>query len=218
MRRIRGFSVLLLAAALGGGLALIAAPLLAQVGPGVFAVALRPAAIAQYHLKVDNSTTPQRTNIGCETDQTGSATVNGLRIVGAAAGSPPLISAVACTGGDANIGISLRPLGTSGISIGASGTGMRQLVVYSQTLSPTANAANSPVGALIPFNQTFTVTGLAVADAIYLDSGNVAVTINCPHVAARVSATDTLQVTFGKFTTDLCTPATGIYHVVAVRT
>ena len=118
MRRIRGFSVLLLAAALGGGLALVVAPLLAQVGPGVFAVALRPAGIAQYHLKVDNSTTPQRTNIGCETDQLNTTTVNGMRLVGAAAGANPTLSTVACTGGDTNIPLTITPAGTGTVVLG----------------------------------------------------------------------------------------------------
>lgn len=107
--------------ALGAALLLVvglSAELIAQAAKGNNPVALRGAPSQQNTLKVDNSTTPNRVNIGCETDQENTATVNGARVVGAATGSNPTLSAVACTGGDAAIGLTLTPLGTGTVILG----------------------------------------------------------------------------------------------------
>jgi hypothetical protein len=85
---------------------------------GLFYLATVAGSGSQSTLRVDTSTTPNRTEIGCETDRLNTTTVNGLRAVGAATGANPTISAVACTGGDSNIGITLTPAGTGTVTIG----------------------------------------------------------------------------------------------------
>ena len=105
-------AVALLAAALGLTLTLgaVVGVVVAQSAKGNFPVQLRGGPTAQNTLKVDNSVTPARTNFGCEKDQEGGASqpVNGLRIVGAIAGSGPIIQTVPCTGGDAAIPLQMN--------------------------------------------------------------------------------------------------------------
>lgn len=89
--------------------------------------------------------------------------------------------------------------------LGSSGTALSQMRVYTPTLTPAA------VGTGAPTEQTFTVTGLATSDTI---------TVNAPGAAvfsARVSAANTLALTFMPAGTGTYTPPAGTYRIVAVR-
>jgi len=76
---------------------------------------------------------------------------------------------------------------------------------YTQTLTPTVVSAGMPV------EQTFTVTGLDTTDTV---------TVNAPGPAifnARVSATNTLAITFMPPAAGSYTPPSGTYRIVAIR-
>lgn len=98
----------------------------------------------------------------------------------------------------------------STLKVGASGTALTQVRVYTSSITPVATAA-----AIGTTAQTFTVTGLTTADTVYVNVPGI--TALCPVVAARVSAADTLQLWFATLTAAACTPAAGNHVVVAVR-
>lgn len=94
---------------------------------------------------------------------------------------------------------------TYGLQVGASGTTLTQAVVYTPSLSPTAVTAGAFVA------QNFTVTGLATTDTV---------TVNAPGAAvfsARVSAANTLSITFMPPATGSYIPPLGVYRILAVR-
>lgn len=82
--------------------------------------------------------------------------------------------------------------------------------MYAPSLTPVATAA-----AIGTTEQTFTVTGLATTDRVYVNGP--APTSLCPTVHARVSAANTLALAFSTLTAAACTPAAGTYNVVALR-
>lgn len=94
-------------------------------------------------------------------------------------------------------------------TVGSSGTPITQVVVYSQTLTPAAVAAATVA------EQTFTVTGLATTDKVFIngpaDAGAVGV------AGVRVSAANTLAIRFVNPTAGALTPASGAYNIVAMR-
>lgn len=177
---MRARALLLVAAALVLGLALPAA---AQP-PGRYPVMVRPSTLAQYHFKIDNSTTPNRTEIGCEVDQLGGTFVNGLRIVGAVAGSGATISGVGCTnGGDAN----------PGVTIGATG----------QTLTL--------LGTVVAANLSFTtLTATGTSNQIVLGTSPNTTTISAPAPSGAITLTlpITTDTLVGRATTDTLTNKT----------
>lgn len=99
---------------------------------------------------------------------------------------------------------------TTSLTVGG-GTAVTKLVVYAAVLTPSAVAANTTA------EQTFTVTGLTTADTI--------IGVNKPTAQAglgiagvRVSAADTLAITFVNATAGSLTPtASQTYSVVALR-
>jgi hypothetical protein len=98
---------------------------------------------------------------------------------------------------------------SAGLALGASGTVVTQTRVYSQTLTPTAVGANGVS------EQTFTVTGLTTADKVFINPpapANQAIPIAC-----RVSAADTIAITFLNPTAGSLTPGSGAYKIVAIR-
>lgn len=96
------------------------------------------------------------------------------------------------------------------VAIGASGTAITEVRVYSQALTPVATAA-----AIQTIEQTFTVTGLTTADKVFVNGP--APTSLCPAVTFRVSAANTLAIGFSTLTAVACTPIAGTYNIVAVR-
>src|SRR5207245_724427 len=101
-------------------------------------------------------------------------------------------------------------LGSSGLNVGPSGTLLTQLRVYLLSLTPVALAAT-----LGGQEQSFAVTGLATTDTVAVNPPGQ--TQNCPLVGARVSALNTLMLTFDNATASANVPAAGVYRVLAVR-
>lgn len=95
--------------------------------------------------------------------------------------------------------------------LGASGTAVTQLKIYTPSLSPSAVAANTTA------EQTFSVSGLTTADSILCVNKPTA-QAGLGIVGYRVSAADTLAVTFSNNTGSPITPtASETYRVVALR-
>lgn len=82
--------------------------------------------------------------------------------------------------------------------------------MFAPSLTPAATAA-----AIGTTEQSFTVTGLATSDRVYVNGP--APTSLCPMVHARVSAANTLTLAFSTLTAAACTPVAGTYNVVALR-
>lgn len=97
----------------------------------------------------------------------------------------------------------------SGVAVGASGTELSQIKVYSQTITPASVAAATVA------EQTFTVTGLTTADKVIVNPAAIA---NSTGIAGvRVSAADTLAVRFSNPTAGALTPTAGTWAIVAIR-
>lgn len=99
--------------------------------------------------------------------------------------------------------------GNASVKIGSSGTALTQAVVYSQTITPASVAAATVA------EQTFTVTGLTTADKVFV---NHAATGNATGIAGvRVSAANTLAVSFVNPTAGALVPGAGTWSIVAIR-
>ena len=97
---------------------------------------------------------------------------------------------------------------TTSATVG-SGTAITKIVVYSQTVTPAS------VAAITVAEQTFTVTGLTTADKVFV---NPAATGNSTGLAGvRVSAANTLAVSFVNPTAGALTPGAGTWAIVAIR-
>lgn len=81
---------------------------------------------------------------------------------------------------------------------------------YPVSFTPVATAA-----AIGTTEQALTATGVALDDVVYVNAPSI--TALCPLVGARVSAASTVQLQFATMTAAACTPAAGVYRVVAVR-
>lgn len=93
----------------------------------------------------------------------------------------------------------------SSLQIGTSGTAITQQTVYTPSLTPASVSAGAPA------EQTFTVTGLATTDTVIVNAPGAAV------FNARVSAANTLAVTFMPPAAGSYTPPAGTYRIVAIR-
>ena len=71
------------------------------------------------------------------------------------------------------------------------------------------------VGAATCAEQNFTVTGLAVGD--FVDLSPPSITAGVAPVCARVSAANTLTVTFCNPTAGALVPAAGVYRIQVMR-
>lgn len=93
----------------------------------------------------------------------------------------------------------------------ANGTELTQIRLYSATLSPVGVAANTTA------EQTFTVTGLATSDKVLFVNKPTA-QAGLGIVGMRVSAANTLGITFSNNTATSITPtAAEAYLVGAIR-
>ncbi|MCI0349119.1 MAG: hypothetical protein L0Z53_06800 [Acidobacteriales bacterium] len=94
-------------------------------------------------------------------------------------------------------------------AIGASGTPLTQIRVYSQSITPASVAAATAA------EQTFTITGLATTDKVAM---NPAATGNATGVCScRVTAANTIGITFVNPTAGALTPGAGTYTFIAFR-
>lgn len=89
------------------------------------------------------------------------------------------------------------------------GTPITKIVVYTPTLTPAGVAATTTA------EQTFTVSGLTTDDKVIVNGP--APTAGTGIVNARVSATNTLAITFANVTAGALTPTSGPYKVIAFR-
>ncbi len=94
------------------------------------------------------------------------------------------------------------------ITVGG-GTAVTKIAVYTATLTPTSVAAATTA------EQTFTVNGLTTTDKVIVNGPTP--TAGTGIVNARVSAANTLAITFINTTEAAATPATGTYTIIAIR-
>lgn len=81
--------------------------------------------------------------------------------------------------------------------------------VYSEALTPASVAANTTA------EQTFTVTGLATSDIVVVNKPSLDAGIGIAN--ARVSATDTLAITYINATGGAIVPTSETYNILTVR-
>jgi hypothetical protein len=99
---------------------------------------------------------------------------------------------------------------TTSLKVGSSGTAVTQMRIYTPTLNPSNVAAASTA------EQTYTVTGLATNDVVYINKPSL--TSGCSIGNVRVSATDTLAITWVNILSILgCDPPSEVYSLVAIR-
>ena len=92
---------------------------------------------------------------------------------------------------------------------GNTGTAITNIRVYSQSLDVASVAANTTA------EQTFTVTGLATGDKVFVNKP--ALNAGLGVCNARVSAANTLALTFNNNTGVAIDPAAETYQIVAIR-
>jgi len=80
---------------------------------------------------------------------------------------------------------------------------------FTATLDPTSVSANTTD------EQTFTVEGLSTSDIVYVNKPTHQTGLGI--VNCRVSATDTLAITFGNFTGSPIDPSSEDYFITAIR-
>lgn len=98
------------------------------------------------------------------------------------------------------------------LAVGASGTAITQVKVYSQTITPASVGGLGATGSV----QTFTVTGLATTDKVTLNTG-AAATTGTGIGGVRCSATDTLEITYYNSTVGALTPVSSTCQILATR-
>jgi hypothetical protein len=150
-----------------------------------------------------------------------SATISGAATVGTTLGVTGAttlagVSATSATiSGAATVGTTLGVTGattlTGGVTVGSTGTPYTLVKTYSPSLTPASIGSGAGTS-----EQTFAVTGLAVGDVVVVNPPGL--TQYCAMTAARVSAADTLALTFvNDKSSGGCTPLAGVYKVVAFR-
>lgn len=97
----------------------------------------------------------------------------------------------------------------SALGIGSGGTDLSLVKAYATTINPASIAAATSA------EQTFTVTGLAVGDLPVVIKPTA--TPGAGIVNARVSAANTLALTFMNATAAAVDPASEVYTVLAFR-
>lgn len=98
----------------------------------------------------------------------------------------------------------------SALGIGSGGSEFSLVKVYTATINPAAVAAGTSA------EQTFTVAGLAVGDIVVVNKPTATTGVGI--VNARVSAANTLALTFMNATAGSVDPASESYTILAFRT
>jgi hypothetical protein len=149
------------------------------------------------------------TVLGVETLRLNATTngVNYLAVTPAIANGNVLL---APQGTDTDVDLELRGKGTGGVQIGASGTPITELRIFTATIDPASVAANTTA------EQTFTVTGLTTSHRI-IQVIKPTLTAGLGIVNSRVSATDTIAITFSNNTGSGIDAASESYIIVAVK-
>jgi len=197
-RWLAGLAGLLLATGLGVGY-LVAQP------AAPFYFALSPSGLVNNTLRYQPGFSPQRVEGGCESERTGAGAVNGWRLSGGTAGNPITLTAFPCATGDANIGISLVPAGTGGVSFTGTGT-----QVATRTFFGAMEACRADNALLIP-------TRIAAGDfalartAAGAETYNVNCTFKLPFqlTANKGARIDSIEVSYQVLTVALTTHTFG---------
>ena len=87
--------------------------------------------------------------------------------------------------------------------------GFAKISTYSQELAPSSVAANTTA------EQTFTVSGLSTNDVVFVNKPTLNAGVGIAN--ARVSAADTLAITYINSTGGAVVPTTETYKIVAIR-
>ncbi|HEU5187964.1 MAG TPA: collagen-like protein [Candidatus Saccharimonadales bacterium] len=99
---------------------------------------------------------------------------------------------------------------SSSVTVGASGSAISQIRYYTPTLNP----ANVPAASTS--EQTFTVSGLTTDDTVIVNKPSL--TSGCGVIGARVSAADTLAISWVNVLGVLgCDPPSEVYKIMALR-
>lgn len=98
---------------------------------------------------------------------------------------------------------------TVALTVGTSGTAITQVRVYAQAIDPAS------VAALTTAEQTFTVTGLTTGDKVFVNKPTNTAGLGIVNV--RVSAADTLAITFMNCTAAPIDAASETYTITAIR-
>lgn len=98
----------------------------------------------------------------------------------------------------------------NGLIIGSGGTGIKLVKGYTPSLTPAAVGTNTTA------EQTFTVTGLTTADKVIVNGPAHPAGLALCNV--RVTAADTIGLTFMNTSAGSLTPTSGTYNVIAIRT
>lgn len=96
----------------------------------------------------------------------------------------------------------------TGITVGSNGTPILGIQVFTVTLTPSSVAATTTA------EQTFTVNGLLTNHKVIVNGPTP--TAGTGIVNARVSAANTLALTFINTTAAAATPAAGTYIIIAI--
>jgi len=93
------------------------------------------------------------------------------------------------------------------LRVSREGSELSRITVYTATIDPTEVAANS-ISA-----QTFAVTGLSTADTVIVNPGTNVIGIG----AVRVTAANTLEVTFINPTATAIDPPSSTWKIIAIE-
>jgi hypothetical protein len=136
---------------------------------------------------------------------------NGVDTTGVLTLSAASATALLAPGGSvADVDLELRGKGTGGVQIGAAGTPITELRVFTATIDPASVAANTTA------EQTFTVTGLTTSHRI-IQVIKPTLTAGLGIVNSRVSATDTIAISFSNNTGVGIDAASESYIIVTVK-
>lgn len=96
------------------------------------------------------------------------------------------------------------------ITVGSGGTVLTKIKIYSATIDPSLIAAATLA------EQTYTVTGLATTDVVFVNKPTA--TANCGIGNARVSAANTLAIQWiNPLAALTCDPGSETYTILAIR-
>jgi hypothetical protein len=110
---------------------------------------------------------------------------------------------------DPQINLAPAARAINGFAIGAAGTSLSQLTVYSPALTPASVPANSTA------EQTFTVTGLATTDKVFINKPTHQAGLSIGNV--RVSAANTLAIEYVNTSAGAITPTAETYQLIAIH-
>jgi len=97
-----------------------------------------------------------------------------------------------------------------------SSTHVTKFATYLASITPSSFSNFNPLFTNLFTTQSFTVTGLTASDVVFVNGP--APTGACAVVGAKIPTTDTLVLNILHATTGACTPAAGVYQIVAIRT